>query len=318
MNTTPPACQPPPYPRRFGWPMRIFLTLFLAAATYRCFIILFPMRSWYRDYAVPKYPNRELSTLPELVELSGKATPDNPYPALDDLLMTADSVWDYWKPWPGKETRGDIKSAGDGAKVAACWLNGHLAFLEHLCAVDQGWPMFSPSVTTEHTHTRARLVYDDDSEQVVRQSGEPEDYRHYSHWFHDKRGNYQRAADDDNADACFGLCNLLAHRHGQNAAGAKLVKVLLFKVKVVYPAPGEDPQTHYARQNRLTADPPSRPWSHRSDPAHPAPLLAGAAAGPGAALAVRKNWELWSPQVMPDFYEFDVAARKGVLLKDEK
>src|SRR5215471_17202027 len=102
MNATPPACQPPPYPRRFGWPMRLFLTLFLFAITYRCFAILFPIEGWSDDFKVRRYPLR-LSTLAELGDKAREASDENPHPVRDDLLETADSVWDYWKPWPGAE-----------------------------------------------------------------------------------------------------------------------------------------------------------------------------------------------------------------------
>jgi hypothetical protein len=317
MNATPPARQPPPYPRRFGWPMRLFLTLFLAAITYRCFAIFFPIERWTDQFEVRRYPQR-LSTLAELGEKAGEASDENPHPVLDDLLGTADSVWDYWKPWPRAETRPKIKTWGDGAKATACWVHWRLGFVEHLCAIDEGWPMFSPSLATAKYHTRARLFYADDSEVVLRQTTEPDDYRRYSHWFHDKRGNYERAADDDWEDACYGYCHFLLHRYGRNDAGSKLVKVVLFQVRVELPWPDADPEAHYAEQNRLTASPPRLPGQYRSDPARPAALVIGAGAGVTGGRAARANAKLWAPQVLPDFYEFDAAARKGHLLKDEK
>jgi hypothetical protein len=294
----PTAASPPPYPRRFGWPMRIFLTLFLAAITYRCFAALAPMSDWHERYGVKMYPTR-LSTVAELAEESRKATDKNPYPVAEDFLYTGDSVWDYWKPWPGAETRRRIHSCGDGAAVAACWVHGHLAFVEHLCGINENWPMFSPSVSGVNYHTRARLVYevdrdDEGSERVVRQTVEPEDYGHYSHWFVERVVNYETRVDDDDAKACYGWCNYLAHRYPRNTRGTPLAKIVLFQVKVYYPPPGTDPRAHYAEQNRRTVSPPRLPGSCRSDPARSA------------------------PQVQPDFYEFDVAGRKGRMLEDEK
>ena len=315
MNATPPACQPPPYPRRFGWPMRLFLTLFLFAITYRCFAILFPIEGWSDDFKVRRYPLR-LSTLAELEEKAREASDENPHPVRDDLRETADSVWDYWKPWPGAETRPHIKTWGDGAKATACWVHWRLAFVEHLCAVDEGWPMFSPSVATEKYHTRARLFYADHSAVVVRQTTEPDDYRRYAHWFHDKRGNYERAADDDSEDGCRGYCHLLLHRCGPNDAGSPLVKIVLFNVRVDLPPPGADPQAHYAEQNRLTASPPRLAGPYRTDfserdrTARAVGAAVGPTAGPGL---VRRVWP-----VRPDFYEFDVATLKGQLLKVEQ
>jgi hypothetical protein len=284
------ASQPPPYPRRFSWPMRIFLTLFLAGVTYRCFAILLPIDDWNKQYEVRDYPER-LSTLTELAEKSNKATEDNPHPVVADVMSTADSVWDYWKPWPGARTRAKINSWEDGTHVAACWFDGHLAFVEHLCGINEGWPMFSPYLAQVNYHTRARLIYEDDSDLVIRQTIEPVDYRHYSHGFQERITNYETRAADNDEDACYGYCNLLRHRYERNAAGSKLVIIVLFQVTIYYPPPGADPQAHYAEQNRLTVSPPRRPHSFRSVPS--------------------------AAQVLPDFYVFDVAQRKGQLLPEE-
>jgi hypothetical protein len=256
------------------------------------------MSDWADQYDVDLYPVR-LSTAAELAEKSRKATDDNPHPVAEDFLDTADALWDYWRPWPGKKTRAKIKSWDDGAKVAACGVYGRLAFLEHLCGVNENWPMFSPSVAAVNYHTRARLVYevdrdDEESDRIVRQNVEPEDYGRYSHWFMERVTNYETRVDDDDAKPCYGWCNYLVHRYPQNARGAPLVKIVLFQVKVYYPPPGTDPGPHYAEQNRLTVSPPRAPGSFRSDP------------------------ERSAAQVLPDFYEFDVAERKGRLLKDKK
>ncbi len=240
MTSPQPEVQPPPYPRRFSWPMRLFLTLFLAAITYRCFGILLPMKEWKNKYEMRTYPTR-LSSLPELAKKARKAGPNDPNPIVEDYMISADSIWDYWKPWPSKETRPQIKSWADGAKVTACWFDGRLAFLEHLAGIDEGWPMFSPKLSNVNYHTRARLLYEDDTELVVRQAVEPEDYRHYTHWMMDRVSNYETGADEGDEERCFGYCNLLRHRYEHNAAGAQLVTIVLFQVKVYYPEPGVDP-----------------------------------------------------------------------------
>jgi hypothetical protein len=317
MTTAAPASQPPPYPRRFRWPMRVFLTLFIAGITFRCFSILDPFDDWRHDYGIQSYPAR-LSTPAEREKLAHKTSDDNPHPVLEDFMTSADSVWNYCKPWPDADTRPKIKSWTDGAKVAGCWFNTRLCFVEHLCAIDEGWPMFSPSVDWEHFLTRARLFYDDDSDVVLRQTTEPDDYGHFSRWFNDKRGNYERRAKENDDEGCQGYCNLLAHRYGQNAHGAKLVKIVLFRIKVVVPPPAADPVAHYAEQNHLTANPPRLPGQYRSDRARPAVLIVGGAAGLTGGRAVRKNAQVWTPQVFADFYEFDVASGKGTMLSEEK
>jgi hypothetical protein len=290
--------------------MRIFLTLFLASITYRCFAIFLPISDWASDYSVRRYPTR-LSTLAELEEAAGKTSNEKPHPVADDLLLTADSVWDYWKPWPDADTRAQIKTWSDGAKVTACWFHYRLGFVEHVCAINEGWPMFSPTVATSEILTRARLFYADDRDVVLRQVSEPEDYAHYCRWFYDKRGNYERSADDNDPDSCEGYCNFLLHRYGQNAEGAKLVKIVLFRVRVILPPPNVDPKAHYEEQNRRTASPPRRDGHYRSDRAGPAALVVGAGAGVTGGRVVRANAALWTPQVLPDYYEYDVAERKG-------
>jgi hypothetical protein len=316
MTAAAPACQPPQYPRRFGWPMRIFLTLFIAALTYRCFSVLYPLDDWRSDYGMRSYPRR-LSTPGEREELARKTSDDNPHPVLEDVMLTADSVWDFMKPWPDADTRPKIKSWSDSGKVAACWLNTRLCFVEHVCALDEGWPMFSPSVASEHVFARARLFYHDDSEEIVRQTSEPADYGHFWRWFNDKRGNYERRAAYNDDNGCQGYCNWLAHRYTYNAHGEKLVKIVLFQIKVVVPPPGTDPVAHFAQQNRLTADPPRRAGQYRSERAGPATLIVGGAAGLSGGSAVRRNAHLWTPQVLPDFYEFDVIYEVDVVTGKE-
>jgi hypothetical protein len=334
--------------------MRIFLILFLSCVTFRCYAILLPIRDWTDQYDIRRYPVR-LSTLDELAEKSSKATDGNPHPAVKDCLVTADSVWNYWKPWPDAATCDRIKTWDDGAKITACWLYGHIAFMEHLVAIDEGWKMFSPNVTSANYHTRARLFYEDGSDVVIRQTVEPDDYRHYSHWFKEKIQNYETRVDDDGETECFGYCNLLMHRHSHNASGSRLgpthliaqalgaqalapagppmgplvqvivaarvaesnrlVKIVLFQVKVKFPKPGVDPMAHYEEQNRLTTSPPRQPGQFRSDRARPAVLIVGAGTGVTGGEVIRANANLWTPQVLADFYEFDVAERKGKMLK---
>ena len=125
-----------------------------------------------------------------------------------------------------------------------------------------------PKCVHKKATTCARLFYADGSDLVLRQTTEPEDYRHYWHWFQDKRGNYEGAAEPGNDEGCFGYSNLLLHRYSHNASGSPLVKIVLFRVVVKYPRPGVEPMAHYAEQNRLTATPPplAGPISLRPSP----------------------------------------------------
>src|SRR5580765_7424204 len=100
--------QPPPYPRRFSWPMRLFLTVFIFCLVFRCLHILFPMGDWSSRYAVDVYP----PPLPALMESKASF----PHEVPDNDLFSAKAVWAYLNPWPSPESRKRIESRWDALK----------------------------------------------------------------------------------------------------------------------------------------------------------------------------------------------------------
>ncbi len=260
---------------RFGWPMRLLLGVLLFDIVFRSLSVLFPWSGWARELDMRSLPAR-LPTRAELAELSARATPEEPNPGGEEVMEALDSVWRFARPWPGEESRRHIRTAGDAGKFVFCWLCSRLAFLEALCGVDQGWPMFSPSVAHCAWVPRARLVFADGSERVVLPLADPGDPARYSRWPQKKVVGYESKVRDGAgyADECFGWCNLLAHRHPRNDAGAPLVRVVIFQVRYDFPPPGADARAFLAAQ----AGPPPE-------------------------------------QVYPDFYEYDVASRHGKRLE---
>jgi hypothetical protein len=262
-------------PPRFGWPMRLFLGLLLFDVVFRSLAVLVPWADWAGELDMRLRPTR-LPTRAELAELAARATPEGPNPGGEEVMEAFDSVWRFGRPWPGEGSRKRIRTAGDGGKYAFCWLCSRLRFVEGVCGIDQEWPMFSPSVAHGLWVPRARLVFADGAEQVVRPAAAPPDPTRYAHWAQKKVLGYELKVRDGpgHADDCFGWCNLLAHRHPRNEAGAPLVRVVVFQVRYDLPPPGADARAWLAAQ----AGPPPE-------------------------------------QVCPDFYEYDVATRHGKCLE---
>jgi hypothetical protein len=262
-------------PPRFGWPMRLFLGLLLCDIVFRSLAVLVPWDDWARQLDMRLLP-AGLPTRAELDELAARATSDEPNPGGEEVMQALDSVWRFGQPWPREESRRRIRTAGDVGKFAVCWLGSRLAFAEALCGIDQEWPMFSPNVSRVKWVPRARLVFADGSDQLVRPLADPGDPTRYAHWGGKKLLGAELKAREGaaHADDCFGWCNLLAHRHPQSEAGAPLVRVVCFQVRYDLPPPGADARTFLAAQ----AGPPPE-------------------------------------QVYPDFYEYDVAGRHGKCLE---
>ncbi len=238
-NTATPA--PAPVRPRFRWPMRVFLTLLLFDIVFRSFSVLVPWDDWRKEFEMDNMPER-LPTRAELAELA--AAPDDdehPDPLTRKLFASADSVWDYWRPWPDWRVRRRLHDGEAWAKWAMCWLSSRCLFVENLLGFDQEWPMFSPNVRRKNTVTRAELTYADGSREEVRMLADPVDLTNYSHWNQEKILDHELHVKEERFGDCMGYCNLLAHRHATNAAGARLVKISLRAVRYKLPSPDVDP-----------------------------------------------------------------------------
>src|SRR5436190_1948834 len=127
---------PRPYPKRFSWKMRLFLTVFLFALAYRCLAILFPMSEWCAKYGIDELPP-PLPSPAERIVLRERASTDDHWPVLGACLSTADSVWEFLRPWPSAKSRERIDTAGDGLKCAACWVYTKVLFMERLAGLTE-------------------------------------------------------------------------------------------------------------------------------------------------------------------------------------
>jgi hypothetical protein len=279
-ETNPAAVANPAAPRRFGWPMRLLLSVIVFDMMVRSLCVVVPWQTWLKDLKMRRLPER-LPDRAERAGLEGKQDADNPRPVFDRVMESADGVWNYLRPWPGPETRPRIHSWSDGGKWAVAWVNSRLEFAEDLAGIREYWPMFSPNAAKKAFVTRARLVYDDGSSRVVRNHADPEDLTRYSHWHQEKVLDHELRVEDGDGDNCKGYCNLLAHRYPRNGAGAVLKMIYLYEVRIDLSPPDADPRAFYQEQMEWTRDRPR------------------------------------GKQVRDDFYEYDVAARSGKMLTEE-
>jgi hypothetical protein len=258
--------------------MRIFLSVLLFDIAFRGLTVAFPWADWAREMDMRLSPVR-LPSRAEMAKLRAEATPERPYPVRDEVLDSLDSVWAFFKPWPTEKTRKHLHSGTDWGVYALCWLNSRLEFAENVLGFNEEWPMFSPNVSRLKRVARARLTYDDGSEIIQRNHGDPEDLTHYSHWFEEKILDHELKVKDSsgNEDEAFGYCNLLSHRYRLGPRGQQLVKIRLYMVRYYLPPPGEDAR---------------------------------------AFLAAQTGKELPEDQIGPDFYEYNVAQRRGKWLGD--
>jgi hypothetical protein len=228
--------------------MRLFLFFILFNMIFRSMSVLYPWRDWARDLDMRRFPVR-LSTRAEIAKLSERATPERPRPVFDDLMLSVDSLWDYAKPWPEAAVRAKMRGWGDLGKWSACWLCTRMEFFENLVGFDNEWPMFSPSVGKVRHVSRARLLYADGSERIVRTRGDPEDLTRFSHWFKEKILDHELKVREGEAraDESLGFCNMLSHRYAENESGSPLVTIRLFVVRFDLAPPGADYREWYAR-----------------------------------------------------------------------
>jgi len=255
----PPAAAPPedlmPANPRFGWPMRIFLFVLVFNMVFRSHMSLFPWTDWMEELEMERRPVR-LASQREIANLASRASEANPHPLRDDLLASADSVWEYWRPWPSPKTRPKLRTGKDWTKYTLAWMSSRFDFVETILGINQDWPMFSPNVSKKKWLTRCRLIYADGSQKIVRQTADPEDLTCYSHWFQEKILDYElhiREGEGRVVD-CEGYCNLLAHRHPRSEGDSPLARIELFQIWYAYCPPGEDPVAFYRAQNGPPAD----------------------------------------------------------------
>ncbi len=234
---------PPPVPRRFSWPMRFFLGVMLFFLVYRPFCILYPWKDWLEHLQMDDAPAR-LATRAEREKLAASASPEKPFPVTDSLLGTLDSVWGFFKPWPGANTRARIRERRDYATFAVCWVNSRAHFVEALLLYNTEWSMFSPSVSTRKSMPRARLIYADGSTDEVASDTEPADRTHYFRFCECRVLNYQFKVRPGASLSCAGYCNWLAHRHAEKD-GAPLKTIRLYVVSYDLPAPGVDGRAYW-------------------------------------------------------------------------
>jgi hypothetical protein len=227
-----PAPAEDPAPPRFSLGMRLFLSLLLFDIVFRSLAVLLPCEAWSEELALPTMPTR-LPTRAELAALPSDQA------RRERLLQSADSCWEFFKPWPSAATRDHLQGWSDGGKFVLCWLDSRCEFLENCLGINERWPMFSPNVSTAKTLARTKLLYADGSLQTVRLLSDPEDLTHYTHGFGlEKVLDYEvRVADEFNP--ALGYCNLLKHRYAHNAAGSPLQSIWIYRVSYRYTPPGE-------------------------------------------------------------------------------
>jgi hypothetical protein len=286
----PQAKPPAPNPPRFSWPMRIFLFLLLFDIVFRSFSVLIPWEEWAKELKMRTMPVR-LATAAERQRLAKSASPDNPDPVTKDTLEALQSLRTFLTPWPDEETGENITTWTDAGKFTVVWLSSRLDFVENLIGFNEEWPMFSPNVGRHKSLARARLIYEDESERIIRNHGDPVDLNAYAHWNEEKVLDHELKVRAKGAeDECFGYCNMLAHRYPRNNNGSSLVRIRLFEVDYTLPPPGVDYRQWYLEQMRLTPDYPGD--------------------SPGPDLDTK-----W--QTNKSFYEFDVKKWSGQsLVKD--
>lgn len=262
-------------PPRFRWPMRLLLFLLIGDMLVRGFGVLLPLPAWREELGMERQPRR-LPTRAEVRELLARDAIPYSESLTEEVLRSLDSVWNFCKPWPGRDVRERIAEADSwkrGGTFVLCWLNTRLEFLENLAGIDQEWPMFSPSVSQWRWIARARLEFADGTTQTIRQTADPADLTRFTHWNQEKVLDYELHVRDDDEIATSGWCNLLAHRHARNEQGAALARIVVFLVRYDYPPPGTDARAFLHAQTGPPAD-----------------------------------------QVRPPYYEYDARTRQGKML----
>lgn len=268
----------PARPRpRFRCGMRLLLSLLVFDMVFRSLGVLLPHEQWREEIRIETLPQRP-PTLREMDELAAKATEADPCPVTDRWMESADSAWDFLKPWPSAAVRATLAErlrCGEcgwelGGKFAFCWLITRLGFVENLAGVNQDWQMFSPNVSKGKDLIRWRLEFADGSHEIHRIGSDPADLTRYSHWWEEKI-ILAETSPRRWTDARYGYANYLRHLRPANDAGSPLARIVMFEVRYEYPGPDvDDPAEFLRRQSGPPAD-----------------------------------------QIRPDVWEFDVATKTG-------
>ncbi len=250
--------------------------------------MLIPWEAWASDLNLDEFPK----PLPTRQQIADESQPE----VAAQVRASLRSLAEYLVPWPDEETRAQLTSPEVAGRFAVAWLATRLNFYETLVGLDEHWTMFSPSVADEKTLTRARLLYADGSERLVRTSIDPEDLTHFAHWLDGKIVSHERKMGDasNRRSDCRGWCNLLAHRYPRNEAGSPLWRIVLYEVQYKFPRPGEDARAVLEEQLRKTR--------HLSTPEYRANL--GTRLAPGEK-HLRLDRNALPVQVYPDYYEYD-------------
>lgn len=254
MNDTRDSGPDDSWPRRFSWPMRLFLCYFLFDMVVRSLLSLTDCDStWNEEYGIAAYP-AALPTPAELEQVA-KASPEKPLAAkAERLWQSVRTVGPYFSPMPSDETRAKLETPEDVGKYAITWTVTRLAFVGHSLGVDQDWPMFSPNVGTDETLGRLRLVFADGASEIQRHIADPEDLTWFSHWFEEKPLQVVLKIHSDE-DQRLGYCMWLAKQRPKNDTGSPLVRIEVFEVWYTYPTPDDDARAYLIAQ---TGPPPEQ------------------------------------------------------------
>jgi hypothetical protein len=221
-----PATSPADYPRRFGWGMRMFLSLFL-------FDMIFRAMVWgLGEFGTPPANHDDaLAALPSREEFSAGTR-------CECYTASLRSAGRFLVPWPNAADRDGIESLADAGAYAVHWLMTRLEFLGNVTGIDQRWRMFG-SVFSAKDLPGVRLVFVDGSSRIVHGAATPPDVSRFSRWFNEKRLQAEMNA-AVNDDARLGYAKWLANRHARNEAGSRLTSIEFFVVVYERPPPGSD------------------------------------------------------------------------------
>jgi hypothetical protein len=227
------------WPRRFSWPMRLFVICFVGDMVVRSLLALTNCDStWTAEYGIAGYP-KPLPAPAELRQIASGEHPQGVTSKTERLWQSVASIGPFFSPMPSAETQAKLNSAEDYGKYAITWVVTRLSFVGKLVGVDQDWPMFSPNVGNEDTLARLRLVYADGTSEICRHTADPADLTRYGHWFEEKAIQICLKLHRD-YETRMGYCGYLTTIHKTNAAGSPLARIEVFKVWYVYPSPSDD------------------------------------------------------------------------------
>jgi hypothetical protein len=238
-------------PRRFSWPMRIFLGSYLFYMVFSCLTTsLIDARGWADDYGVARSP-LGLPASAELSLIDAGDHPDGWTKASDRVWASMESLGRFLVPGLSSEPLHDVDSVSDGLRASVGWLETRMLFLGELVGIGQRWEMFSPGVFTEYSIPRFELFYDDGSSHTLRaECDAPEDLlqARYPFWFNHKRLRicYYFLQYDEVRD---GTLSHLALTHSTSDSGADLSYIEVRSASYDFLPIGEDPESWYQAQS---------------------------------------------------------------------